>query len=226
MARDFQKFIHKIKALIFPSSHQAVVDPATPAATAPNKHSSSEDYIARPQNHQQLVDFLKDLDNKLMSATEKATLAATMTLTSRSVKELMLPKSEMTFVHDMDFLGPLMLDKLYRSGYEDFPVLSPSNDIIGMLNTSNFNNLSIKETDRVIKYINHDLYYLNEKYSIERALNAFLRVKTRQFLVVNQYKQIVGMLTLQDLLEYLLGGRELGDDFARDDDIALVASRR
>lgn len=80
MARGFQKFIRKIKALIFPPSHQAVVDPAASAVTTPETHDSDADYIERPHNHQQLVTFLKNLDDNLMSTTEKATLAAIMTL--------------------------------------------------------------------------------------------------------------------------------------------------
>ena len=137
----------------------------------------------------------------------------------------MLPKKDITFVHDMDFLGPLTLDKLYQSGYEDFPVLGPNGQVVGMLNTHDFNNLTVKETDRVVKYLSHKISYIREDYTLTMALTASLRTNSRLFLVINKYKQIVGMITLQDILEYLLGGTALEDTFDADYDIDAVAKR-
>ena len=178
-----------------------------------------------PKTKAELVKILRRCDSKVLSDQEKNIIAATMTFGQKLIKDIMLPKNDITFVHDMDFLGPLTLDKLYQSGYEDFPVLGPNGQIVGMLNTHDFNNLTVKETDRVVKYLTHRISYVREDYTLTMALTAFLRTNSRIFLVINKYKQVVGMVTLQDILEYLLGGAALGDDFDADHDMNAVAKR-
>ena len=178
-----------------------------------------------PKTKAELIKILRRCDSNVLSDYEKNIIAATMSFDKKMVKDIMLPKKDITFVHDMDFLGPLTLDKLYQSGYEDFPVLGPNGQVVGMLNTHDFNNLTVKETDRVIKYLSHKISYIREDYTLIMALTASLRTNSRLFLVINKYKQIVGMITLQDILEYLLGGKTLEDTFDADYDIDAVAKR-
>ena len=187
--------------------------------------SEAPKLLVPPQSKAELVRLLRRCDASVLSDQERNIISATMMANQRPVSDIMLPKKDMTFVHDMDFLGPLTLDKLYQSGYEDFPVLGPTGKVIGVLNTRNFNNLSIKETDRVIKYLSHDLSYIRSDHNLVTALNAFLRTNHRLFLVVDKYRQIVGMITLRDILEHLLGGIELEDDFEADGDIEAVSKR-
>lgn len=178
-----------------------------------------------PKSKEELIKTLRRCDPQVLSDRERNIISATMMADQRPVSDIMLPKKDITFVHDMDFLGPLTLDKLYQSGYEDFPVLGPNGQVIGVLNTRNFNNLSIKETDRVIKYLSHDFAYIRSDHKLTAALTAFLRTNHRLFLVTDKYRQVVGMLTLRDILEHLLGGVELEDDFEADSDIEAVARR-
>ena len=178
-----------------------------------------------PKTKAELIKILRRCNPNVLSDHEKNVIATTMSFDKKTVKDIMLPKKDITFVHDMDFLGPLTLDKLYQSGYEDFPVLGPNGQVVGMLNTHDFNNLTVKETDRVVKYLSHKISYIREDYTLTMALTASLRTNSRLFLVINKYKQIVGMITLQDILEYLLGGTALEDTFDADYDIDAVAKR-
>lgn len=136
----------------------------------------------------------------------------------------MLPKTEMTFVKEDELLGPLVLDRLYKSGFSHFPVTSRTGDITGIISTSSLNSLAIKEAMRAGDLADPDLFYLRSDYTLKQALAVFLRTGSPFCLVVNKEAQIVGQLTLNDLLTHLLG--ELPeDDFDQDSDVHSVAAR-
>ena len=148
-----------------------------------------------------------------------------MSFPERKVAEIMMPKSEITFVYEHDFLGPLMLDKLYQSGSSHFPVLSSDgHQVIGLIHTDQLNSLEIKNTDRATNYLDKKVYYLRADYSLEQAMAAFLRTNCFFFLVVDRNGQIVGLLTYQMLIAYILGYVP-HDNFEEDTSIAAIMKR-
>ena len=183
-----------------------------------------EPELVIPQTTEELVEILKRAPKSVLSTRERNIIASAMSFQSRPVSDLMLPKSEITFVHENDFLGPLMLDKLYKSGYSHFPVLNTTGSVVGVLHTESLNSLKIRETDRAKEYLDPKIYYMRDDYSLEQAFAAFLRTNCFFFLVVDKHADIVGLFTYKMLAEYILG-RVPKDDFDRDQDITAVARR-
>ena len=147
-----------------------------------------------------------------------------MTFKTTTVKEIILEKPEITFVRETDFMGPLTLDKLYRSGFKHFPVIDSKGDLVGVLHTSSLNSLKIKETDRAFKYLDSNIYYVREDYSLEKALAAFLRVNSYFFIVIDKKNELVGLLTIEMIVRFLLG-KTPTDKFENDGDRLAVAVR-
>ena len=136
----------------------------------------------------------------------------------------MMPRSEITFVYEHDFLGPLMLDKLYQSGFSHFPVLDTKGGIAGIIHTSSLNSLEIKETDRASSFLDKKVYYMRDNYTLSQAVAAFLRTNSYFFIVVNSGGQVVGLLTLKMLISKLLA-EDFTDDFVDDDNLEAVSKR-
>lgn len=177
-----------------------------------------------PQTTEELIDILSRTPKSALSTRERDIIAAAMSFQSRPVSDLMLPKSEITFVYENDFLGPLMLDKLYKSGFSHFPVITTTGSIVGVLHTESLNSLKIRETDRAKEYLDPKIFYMRDDYSLEQAFAAFLRTNCFFFMVVDKHAEIVGLFTYKMLAEYILG-RVPKDDFDRDQDITAVARR-
>lgn len=172
-----------------------------------------------------LIGVLKRTPKEVLSGKQRALIAAAMSFSEREVAEIMMPRSEITFVYEHDFLGPLMLDKLYQSGSSHFPVLSSDgHQIVGLIHTDQLNSLEIKNTDRATKYLDRTVYYLRADYSLEQAMSAFLRTNCFFFLVVDKNGNVVGLLTYQMLIAYLLGYTP-HDDFSDDTSIAAIMKR-
>ena len=186
--------------------------------------SADEPELTIPQTKAELIEILRLAPKDVLSTRERNVIASAMSFQSRPVSDLMLPASEITFVHENDYLGPLMLDKLYKSGYDHFPVKSTTGQIVGVLHTEQLNSLKIRETDRAKEYLDQKLYYMRDDYSLEQAFAAFLRTNCFFFLVVDKHAEIVGLFTYKMLAEYILG-RTPKDDFERDQDITAVSRR-
>lgn len=177
-----------------------------------------------PQDLEDLIGVLKRTPKDVLNSRQREIIANSMSFDAKKVKSLMTKKEDIVFVRKHDVLGPLMLDKLYRSGHSHFPVIDKERDVVGILHTDALNSLETKDTNRVEKYLDKNVYYLNENYSLEQALAAFVRTNCYFFIVINKFEEITGMLPFEALIEYLLG--YLPDDaFSQDADKRMVAKR-
>ena len=132
-------------------------------------------------------------------------IAAVMSFDDRIVADLMVDKSKMIFVKTRDLLGPLMLDKLYKSGFTNFPVVDSKEHVKGVIHTEALNALEIRETDRAEKYMNKTVSYLKTTDSLEFAVKEIERTNSYYFLVLDLSGELAGFFTAKMLLDYLLG---------------------
>lgn len=199
------------------------VDPILEKYREPKKPEELPPYVVK--DTEDLIGVLKRAPKEVLSGKQRALIAAAMSFSEREVSEIMMPRSEITFVYEHDFLGPLMLDKLYQSGSSHFPVLSTDgHQIVGLIHTDQLNSLEIKKTDRATKYLDKKVYYLRSDYTLEQAMSAFLRTNCFFFLVVDKNGNVVGLLTYQMLIAYLLGFVP-HDDFSEDTSISAIMKR-
>ena len=128
-----------------------------------------------------------------------------MSFDERKVSDIMVPKSEMMFVKTTDVLGPLVLDKLYKSGFTSFPVVDSRGKVKGIIRTEALNALEIKKTDRADKYLDTVFNYLHSDDSLSQAVEQINRLGSQYFLVLDAEGELAGFFTVEILLDYLLG---------------------
>ena len=158
-----------------------------------------------PKTFEEFVDVLRRTPKEVLSESDRGKIAAIMSFSDRTVKDLMITKKDMVFVNEKDFLGPLTLDRLYKSGFVCFPVVDNNNHVKGIIHTESLNALEIKKTDRAAKYMSNNIYYLKPTNSLEFAISEFKRTGSIYFLVLDEKEELVGFLTIERILQYLLG---------------------
>ena len=154
-----------------------------------------------------LVDFiavLKRTPKNILSATDRNRIAAIMSFDNRTIKDLMVEKNKMVFVNNKEILGPLILDKLYKSGFTNFPVVDNKDKVLGIIHTESLNTLEIKKTDRAEKYLDKKVSYLHTSDSLQFAVEEIKRTNSYYFLVLDENNSLAGFFTIQMLLDYLL----------------------
>lgn len=147
---------------------------------------------------------------------------ASLALDTHAVEDVMTPVSVVEVAEVHDSLGPLVLDDLHKTGHSRFPVIDGDiHHVVGILYLHDIINL--KSTKPTVKEaMDPRVHYIHEQQSLEHALHGFLRTHRHLFVVVNDYRETVGVLTLEDVLETLLG-KKIVDEFDKYDDLRAVA---
>ena len=157
-----------------------------------------------PKTLPEFIDLIKRTPRDVLSGEDRARIASVMSFPSKTVKDLMIPKKEMVFVYEKDYLGPLMLDKLYKSGFNIFPVMDNKGGVKGIIHTEALNALEIKKTDKAEKYLDKEVNYLHESDSLKCAIDEIERLGGYYFLVLDKEENLAGFFTVQMLLDYIL----------------------
>ena len=158
-----------------------------------------------PKNLEEFIGVLQRTPKNILNDLDRNRIAAVMNFDSKKVSDLMIGKEKMVFVHYKDFLGPLTLDKLYKSGFTNFPVVDDKEKVKGIIHTEALNALEIKKTDRAEKYLDKNVCYLHIDDSLQFAVEEIERTNSYYFLVLDSSDSLAGFFTIQMLLDYLLG---------------------
>lgn len=139
-------------------------------------------------------------------------------------KEVMIPRIDMTFVHiDADYNEVL---KIYKQDmFTRLPVYEESTDnVVGIINMKDL--LLIENTDNFsIRDIMREPYFT---YEHKNTSDLFLEMKKSSIslaIVLDEYGVTAGLITLEDLIEEIVG--EIRDEYDTDeiDDITRLSDR-
>lgn len=154
--------------------------------------------------------------------------AAALSFADKQVGKVMTARKKLRFVSEDEVLGPMLIDELHRSGRYSFPVVRGSAkvnspDITGVLFLADIVQISQENKGKVKDLTRRGTYYINEACNLDQALDAVLKKQHHQLLVINNFEELVGIITFEDLLKELIGER-LTSEFENYDNIHAVAS--
>ena len=176
-------------------------------------------------------DELEDLVNhsqNVLSSDEKIHILSSLQFEQKTVQGIMTPKSVVDTIPGHEILGPLVLDDLHKTGHSRFPVINGDIDhVVGILHLRDVLGIDShkKHTARVESAMSKKVFYIRQDHTLSQALSAFLRTHHHLFIVINEFRETVGIITLEDTLEALLG-RSIVDEFDAHDDMRAVAARQ
>ncbi len=187
----------------------------------------TDDYPSEPTIHsrEELLHLIETSEN-ILQPDEQYLLAHAMRFESKTVQEIMTPRSVVETVEDNEVLGPIVLDRLHKAGHSRYPVTEKGSDrIVGILYLHDLlDQAGSHKKVTAQKAMDTRVFYINEKQSLASALAGFLRVKHHLFIVVNEFEEVMGIVTIEDVIETLIG-RKIIDEFDQYDDLRAVAKR-
>lgn len=174
-------------------------------------------------SHDELFDVIHN-SHGVLSGDEMRRLQAGLRFNSRRVADVMTPESMMVTANVHDTLGPLVMSELHESGHSRFPVIDDTKDhVVGMLYLKGLIDLK-SDHQTVGAAMQKKTFFIREDQTLEHALHGFLRSHHHLFVVVNMYRETVGLLTLEDVIEALIGSK-IVDEFDEFDDLRAVAEQ-
>jgi len=121
-----------------------------------------------------------------------------------SVSEIMTPSADM-FVIDIE--KPIDIRKIIETGFTRIPVIKGDIDhVVGIMHIKDLfqHHVGCAETVDIEKIMRAP-YFVPEYKKLDKLLNQFKREKEHAAVVVNEYGEVTGMVTLEDVLEAIVG---------------------
>lgn len=190
------------------------------------RHVTLEDDPAvRIRSREELFHVLETTEG-ILTEDEKLLVQHGLSFAERRVRDHMTPLESVSTVAKGELLGPLVLDDLHKTGHSRFPVTDGSLDqLVGMLHVRDLLTLdSGRGTATAETAMEPRVYYIHQDQSLDQALAAFLRSRHHLFVVVDDEGHTVGLISLEDVTEALLG-RAVQDEFDDHENPRAVAGR-
>ncbi len=186
---------------------------------------SKDEEMLRQLDSREELQYLVDQSTEVLSNDDKLLVSHSLAFRDRLVKDCMTPRSAVDTIKQGEFMGPLKLDELHKTGHSRLPVIDGDIDhVVGILHLRELLNLDIKKSTTAEKAMDSKVYYIKEDQTLEHALKSFIRTHHHLFIVVNEYRETTGILTLEDVVEQLIG-QKIVDEFDSHDDLRAVALR-
>lgn len=167
-----------------------------------NVTDASEDHLSSEE-----LRSLVHESGSLIPPRRQKMLLRILDLEKHSVEDLMIPRNEVVGIDlddDMDFI----VDQLRTSVHTRMPVFRGDlNNVVGILhlrNTARF----IQQDDlnhETLEEIAREPYFIPEGTALHTQLFNFQHEKLRIGIVVDEYGDVLGIVTLEDILEEIVG---------------------
>jgi len=178
------------------------------------------DLLSRePKDRAQLMDVLRDAEERdLLSAEMLSMIESVLQVSEMQVREIMIPKSQMIAIErdsQFDTILPIMIE----SEHSRFPVIdSTGNDVIGILLAKDllkyYAHRESKELD--ISDLLRPAMFVPQSKRLDILLHEFRINRNHMAIVIDEYGHVAGLVTIEDVLEQIVG--EIEDEYDIDED--------
>ncbi len=140
--------------------------------------------------------------------------------TDTQVKQVMVPRTDM-FCVDIATPFDKLLDLVVQNGFSRVPVYKGSPDkIVGIIHTRDLLSIWKNHELIVIQDLLRKPYFVPESMRVDRLLREFRRGRFHMAIVVDEYGGTAGLVTLEDLIEEIIG--EIKDEHEAEEEKAIA----
>ncbi|GCE06226.1 hemolysin family protein [Dictyobacter aurantiacus] len=143
--------------------------------------------------------------------------------TDRTVSSVMMPRTEIVAI-EVHTPFHEVIEKFMSSGYTRLPLYEESLDnVVGVLYAKDLlrSRADNKQDDEVnIRTLARPAFFISEFQHVDDLLKTFRGKGIHIALVIDEYSQITGLVTLEDVLEELVG--EIHDEYDQPEDSAML----
>ena len=173
------------------------------------------------KDRQELVDVIRDSEiNDLIDHDTRDMLEGVMEISEMRVRDIMLPRSQMVTVErtdDLDTLIALITD----AQHSRYPVISEDKDHVeGILLAKDLlKYLGSESAPFDIEQVIRPVVVVPESKRVDRLLKEFQEERYHMSIVVDEFGGVSGLVTIEDILEGIVG--EIEDEFDDEEELDI-----
>ena len=175
-------------------------------------------FFIKTQSVSEVTDFLKDaVDLNIIDKEAESIASKAIRLGSITVKEIMVPKVDMVTISS-DMNTDEIIERIIESGHSRYPVLGGDRDEVSgiLLAKDILPKLVGEKTDFKLLEMLRESKIVPETKKADSLLEEFKKDRSHLAIVIDEYGTICGLVTIEDILEELVG--EIEDEHDVDED--------
>ncbi|HUO80481.1 MAG TPA: transporter associated domain-containing protein [Steroidobacteraceae bacterium] len=175
-----------------------------------------------PQNREALLEDLREATERgLLDADALEMVEGVIAVGDLQVRDIMVPRSQMTVVARDAGIAEL-LPVVVESGHSRFPVIGEDRDqVIGILLAKDLLRYYAENSagDFDIREVIRPAVVVPESKRLNVLLKEFRKNRHHMAIVVDEYGGVAGLVTIEDVIEQIVG--DIADEYDVDDDQSI-----
>jgi magnesium and cobalt transporter len=185
----------------------------------------TQSMTGEPRDLAELIEHLRDASERdLFDGDALVMLEGVLAVADMQVRDIMVPRSQMVFV-ERDESPEKLVELAVESGHSRFPVIGEDRDqILGVLLAKDLLRLQMAGNDSFeIREYMRPVMFVPESKRLNVLLKEFRASHNHIAMVVDEYGGVCGLVTIEDVIEQIVG--EIDDEHDVDDDQTIRKER-
>ncbi len=184
--------------------------------------------LGEPSTRQQLLEVLRDSQTRdLLDRDALDMIEGVLQVSEMQVRDIMVPRSQMDVV-DKGATPETYLPQVIASGHSRFPMIDGDKDkVVGILLAKDLLRYFLLEKRRRARFDINDflrpVVFVPESKRLNVLLREFRMSRNHMAIVVDEYGGVAGLVTIEDVLEQIVG--EIKDEYDIDADDVMIRER-
>lgn len=182
--------------------------------------------LREPKDREQLLSLLHDAEERnLLNADSLKMIEGVLQISERQVRDIMVPRSEMV-VLEYDQSLQTILPIVIQSAHSRFPVIGDNRDEVeGILLAKD---LLPFQADPQLKFdltkLIRQTLFVPESQRLDILLHEFKKQRSHLAIVVDEYGGVSGLITIEDILEEIVG--DIDDEYDTEEDVDILPKNK
>ena len=167
------------------------------------------------KNREELVEVIRDSEqNDLIDQNTREMIEGVMEIAELRVRDIMIPRSQIIFIEDQQDLNTC-LNTIIESAHSRFPVIADADDrdnIVGILHAKDLLKFLREDAEEFdLSSLLRPVVIVPESKRVDRMLKDFRSERFHMAIVVDEFGAVSGLVTIEDILEQIVG--DIEDEF-------------
>lgn len=169
--------------------------------------------LMEPHTEEEFHEVLHtSMKNNVLDQDTLKMIEGVLAISKMQVRDIMIPRSQMAVLEQTQDLAA-MLQTMGEASHSHFPVIGEDkDDVLGIVLVKDFINIYLSDNKQVdLQKILRPAYFVPESKRLDTLLNEFRTSHNHLAIVVDEYGGIAGLVTIEDILEEIVG--DIEDEF-------------
>ena len=172
-------------------------------------------FLGELKNREELVEVIRDSEqNDLIDQNTREMIEGVMEIAELRVRDIMIPRSQIIFIEDQQDLNTC-LNTIIESAHSRFPVIADADDrdnIVGILHAKDLLKFLREDAEEFdLSSLLRPVVIVPESKRVDRMLKDFRSERFHMAIVVDEFGAVSGLVTIEDILEQIVG--DIEDEF-------------